>query len=223
MIPSAIPTEAERKPPHHLPVACRSPFRANRFIVFSPKAGRRVVIFGIPQFHLWLRLEADPKFTRICERPLLLNDGKRSRPVDFWVSGPGGGKYILLVMRGTASSRTTQPFLSAFQSWAAENGCDVEEVEPLPTSRQQEQWYDNWTLVLQHLTAFRASVTDNLVSAVRDHVTAPISLGALAKKFPQEDPNHIRTAVFALIHQGILRFLDLGQERLSDHQEIERA
>lgn len=214
-------TDGERRPPHHLPVACRSPFRANRFIVFSPKAGRRVVLFGIQQLHLWLRLEADPALTTLCERPLLLNDGKRSRPVDFWVSGPGGGKYLLIAPRQTTSFNKSHPFFTAFQSWAAEMGCDVEEVESLLASAEQLQWYDNWTLILQHLTAFRTSITDHLVSAVRDHVVAPISLGALAQKLPQEDPDHVRAAVFTLIHQGVLRFLDLRRERLSDSVEID--
>jgi hypothetical protein len=223
MTTNATHTETRSNPPHHLPVACRCPFRTNRFIVFSPKAGRRVVLFGIQQFQLWLRLEANPTLTIICERPLLLNDGKRFKPVDFWVSGPDGGKYLLLAPKVTASSNRSQPFFTAFQSWAAEYDCDVEEVEPLPASREQEQWYDNWTLVLQHLTAFRSSLTDHLVSVVRDQVPAPISLGALAQKLPQEDPDHVRAAAFALIHRGVLRFLDLRRERLSDLMEIECA
>lgn len=178
-------------------------------------------LFGIPQLHLWLRLEADPAAKQLCERPVVIPDTKRPKTVDFWVAGPGMNKYVLLAQGPAAATRSSEPLLPAFRAWATEVGCEVEEVQALANSPEQEMWYGNWTTILQQLSSFRPYLTSKLAEDVRNAVAHRIALSELILQLASEEPDFVRATVFELVHQGTLQYVDLRKERLSDLLQVE--
>jgi hypothetical protein len=215
------PTDIKGGPPHLQPAVSRRPFGANRFIVFSPKAKRRLDLFGIAQLHLWLRLEADPATKQLCERPVVIQDNKRPRAVDFWVTGPGLNKYLLIARGSVPLSASTEPRFPAFRAWAKEVGCEVEEIQTLENSPGQENWYGNWTTIIQQISNYGPYINSKLTEQLRIVSTHRIEISELLNQFPKEEPDLVRATIFELVHQGQLRFIDLRKDRLSDLSEVE--
>jgi len=215
------PTDIRGGPPHLQPAISRRPHGANRFIVFSPKAKRRLDLFGNAQLHLWLRLEADPATRTLCERPVVIQDSKRSRVVDFWVTGPGLNKYLLIARGSTPAGASAEPQLPAFRAWAKEVGCEVEEVETPDNSPDQETWYGNWTTILQQISNYGPYLNPKMTEQLRTASAQRIAISQLLQQFPREEPEIVRATIFELVHQGVLEFVDLRKDRLSDLSEVE--
>jgi hypothetical protein len=215
------PTDIKGGPPHLQPAVSRRPHGANRFIVFSPKAKRRLDLFGIPQLHLWLRIEADPAAKQLCERPVVFQDNKRPRTVDFWVVGPGVNKYLLIARGSPPAGSSAEPRFPAFRAWAKEVGCEVEEVQTPENSPDQETWYGNWTMILQQISNYGPYLKPKVTEHLRSVSTQRIAMSELLQQFPKEEPELVRATIFELVHQGKLRFVDLRKDRLSDLSEVE--
>lgn len=213
---------AERnRPPHTVPAKAKRPHGAHRFFVASPKAGRRLELWGIKQLNRWIELEADPEIHALCERPLVIQDGARSRCVDFWVTGLKGSSYLLLGKPSTAkNSGTSPPEFPAFVKWASEQGCTVKEEIPHEVTEERQRWYSNWTSVLQEIAGFRAQLPTGLVDDVRASVSGPTRVSDLFTKFPEQSEALVRVVAYQLVYRGDLQFCNLGSALLSDESQV---
>jgi hypothetical protein len=208
-------------PPHTSPAKSKRPHGTHRFFVASPKAGRRLELWGIKQLNRWIELEADPDIQALCERPLVIEDGARTRCVDFWVTGSKGSSYLLLgKSAGAKQAEPARQTFPAFAKWAAEHGCTVEEEIPLPVTEERQRWYSNWTSILQEIGGFRGQLPASLVDGVWAYVREPIGLNDLFAQFPQQSPDLVRVAAYQLVYTGKLKFCDLGSALLSDDSQV---
>lgn len=207
-------------PPHGAPTRCKRPHGSNRFFVTSPKAGRRIELWGIAQLNHWIELESDPAIDCLCERPLVIQVASRSRPVDFWVGGPRLSKYVVLVGQGATSLASPESAFPAFTAWAAEQGSTVETVTPAELTEDRERWYSNWVTVLQQMFAFRVQLTPELLATVRSVVASPVRLADVVTSLPNEDADLVRSAVYTLVHRGEISFVDLSKAILSDATSV---
>lgn len=210
-------------PPHVGPVDTRRPFGANRYFVVSPKAGRRITIFGVNALNCWIELEADPEVTQLCERPVAIPDAPHSKTADFWVSGPSLNEYILLVgaKRKGAHDKPKELPYAAFRAWATEAGCTVRDYAIDGDTDKGEIWYGNWVEVLQYVSAFNTYLKPDDLRNARELVANRVTVEDVLRVHGQGNEDQIRAAMFTLVHRGILRFVDIGKERLSDLLEIE--
>jgi hypothetical protein len=212
-------------PPHVDPVDTRRPYGANRYYVVSPKAARRIIIFGVKALRCWIELEADPGINQLCERPVAIPDSSRPKTADFWVSGPSLNEYILLEglkSTGTRSQPKELPY-AAFRAWANEVGCTVRDYAINDRTDRGEFWYGNWVQVLQYVSAFNPYLKPDDFRTVMELVVNRVTVEDVLKVYGQGKEELIRAAIFNLVHRGIFRFVDIGMERLSDLIEIEPA
>jgi hypothetical protein len=210
-------------PPYAGPVSSRRPYGAHRFDVYSLKAGRRATIFGLHSFRIWLRLEVDPGVTRLCERPIVIRDGP-ARVVDFWASTTTSSKFILLLRNGeTAALRAEKPLFPAFQAWAASCGCGFDLLEIPDPTPSELIWQDNWTQILQHIGSYRGGLTPESLTRLSSSLSLRCSIRDALGALPGADPDLIRAGIFALVHRGTHRLIDIECRRLSDDLEVEPA
>lgn len=210
-------------PPHFCPVDARRPYGANRYFVVSPKAGRRITIFGVKALNCWIELEADPLVTKLCERPVHIPDAPSPKTADFWVSGPNLNEYILLggaKRKGNRGKPNELPY-AAFRAWATEVGCTVRDISIDDDADKGEIWYGNWIEVLQYVSAFNSHLKPDDLRNAREFVANRVTVEDVLRVHAQGNEDQIRAAMFTLVHQGILRFVAIGKERLSDLLEIE--
>ena len=212
------------RPPHDRPAESRRPHGANRFDVFSLKAGRRLTLFGFESYRHWLRLEADAHVKALCERPLVIRDTTRPRVVDFWISSASGSRYLLLLRPPEATVVATgRELFPAFAAWAREVGSSVENVASAEDPSAGRYWHDNWTEVLQHIVSFRGGVTQAVEGQVSAAIVDRCSVKDAIASLGSIDAEVARAAAYRLVHRGTHRFVDIGRERLSDDLYIEPA
>jgi hypothetical protein len=208
-------------PPHTVPAKSKRPHGAHRFFVTSLKAGRRLELWGIKQLNQWIELEADPDVQALCERPLVIQDGGRTRCVDFWVSGPKRSSYILLVrLKNAEQAAAPKSAFPAFMNWAADRGCTVEEVDPPDVTEERQRWYRNWTSILQEVGSIRGQLPTSLLEAVRQLAREPTRVSDLIAHLADQGQDLVRAATFHLVYRGELKFLDLGRELVSDESQV---
>jgi hypothetical protein len=211
------------RPPHERPAAdSKRPRGAHLFEVFSPKAKRRLTLFGVAAVKCWLKLEADPGITALCERPLVLPDKKRHQTVDFWANGPSANKYVIVVNADCAARVAEgETLFPAFCTWAQDVGCEIEYVSSAVLADETTLWYDNWTDVLQHLSRYRNYVQGEIRARVEGFCTCRRTLASIYDHCGAKDFELSCATVFLLAHEGRLKFVDLTSHRLSDQTEVE--
>lgn len=192
--------------------------------MYSLKAKRRATIFGVRALEQWIALEANPAVKLLCERPLIIRDTRPHRVVDFWASGDGFSKFILLTRDSEAKSAEKRRVdLAAFRAWAADAGCTIEELPQVQTAPAKARWLANWTSVLQHLGSYQSYLPSNLVRRVEDQLSDRRSIRKVQAGIPDVEPEIVRVAVYLLVHCGSHRFVDLESQLLSDDFEVERV
>jgi hypothetical protein len=210
------------RPPHGRPVESKRPHGAHLFEVFSPKAERRLALFGVAALRCWLKIEADPLVTTLCERPLMLPEKKRHRAVDFWTSGSLASKYLMIIDAATAASVADgEQLYPAFQAWAREVECEVQYISSASLAEEASLWYTNWTDALQHLSRYQNYLPDDVLPRIERMCTGRRTIASFFENGSQENREMVRAAVFQLVHAGKLRFVDVTNHPLSDQSEVE--
>ena len=96
------------------------PYGSHRFDTFCIKVGRRATVFGDLCLSALIRLEIDPSVLAYCERPMVLEDLKPKRVVDFWVKRTSGEElWFLLRPSEKAWPTGTGGPGKAFSTWAS--------------------------------------------------------------------------------------------------------
>jgi len=178
--------------------------RGSRLIeAFSPKLGRRLRCFGRHAFDQWIRLEADPNTLTFCERPLAVDLGEDKRIVDFWVRSRDQETLLIIGDECPMSQMTI--------------GNASLPVRPVPLAElaAARVWIANWERMLPCMVACRSCISDALIQAVAQFVSAPMQLSRIERHFAPSDPTLVRGAVFGLLHRGRLQAPQLLTQPLS--------
>ncbi|MFL9860900.1 hypothetical protein PQR72_35050 [Paraburkholderia madseniana] len=190
------------------PVALCRPRGAHRFEAFSPKLARRVMFYRRALLEQWLLLEANPKVITFCERPgyLLINEDRHL--ADFWV------RYVdreELVVLSELISR------SNVDASGAELAACTAEVRFVASAElaAARAWTDNWQRILPYLVANRGLVPAPLSPAIMQFVDEPRRLLDIEREFLTSDPVIVRTALFSLLHSGLVSASTLQTQPLS--------
>lgn len=196
--------------------------KGHRFECMSPKLGRRVVFFDRWALDQWVLLEADPSVIGFCERPCWWIDSRHRFLVDFWIA-TSVSEYALVIdpmvdfsRRGNRAHYHSDPSLSAPQVVSIRTVCrtDVE---------ANRIFIGNWQRILAYLTAYRRWVNKSQTNEILQTIAEPTALGALEERYRSLDIMLLRTAIFMLLHQGLLNAPMLKDQPLDSRTLFNRV
>ncbi len=191
------------------------PFGSHRYDVYSPKIRRRLFLYGDLPLNGFIAIESDPEISSYCERPVVITELKPRRVVDFWVQGSRGGELWLLLRPSELKwLDRNHPPTEAFNAWAEDQALKIKLVTP-ESLGVGSVLLGNWGDILRHLSANTKHTAPRLVSRVLELCRDEMSIKALQERLPEEDPMIVRTAIYTLLHRGMLISNDLIERRLS--------
>lgn len=190
------------------------PFKSHRYDVFGIKIQRSLFLYGELALSAFIALESKPTVVGYCERPIVIDETKPKRVVDFWVRHAVGDElWFLLRPSELKWIERDYPPTRAFCTWAETRNLQIRLHTPeslgLGSLHQR-----NWGEIIRYLTANLRYVDSKLLKRVCDYCQATCCIGEIQAAFPQDDPILVRTAVFRLMHSGVLAGVDLGNVRL---------
>ncbi|MCA9130976.1 MAG: hypothetical protein KDB22_28020 [Planctomycetales bacterium] len=178
------------------------PYGSHRFDTFCIKVGRRATVFGDLCLSALIRLEIDPSVLAYCERPMVLEDLKPKRVVDFWVKRTSGEElWFLLRPSEKAWPTGTGGPGKAFSTWASAQNLTVV-LCPRGDIALSDVARRNWTHILCYLNANRTYVDTRLTEKVHLLCRNEISIKEIQNQLQEEDPVLVRTALFLLMYEG---------------------
>jgi len=190
------------------------PFKSHRYDVFGVKIERSLFLYG--ELALWgfIALESNPEVTGYCERPIVIDEIKPRRVVDFWVRSHSG-EELWFFLRPSELRWTEQEFppTPAFDAWAAAHNLSIRLHTPESLGIHSLH-LRNWGEIIRYLTANLRYVDAALLRRVSEYSRDACSIGNIQAAFSQDDPILVRTAIFRLLHTGALIGTDLGSSRL---------
>ena len=185
------------------------PFKSHRYDVFGLKVQRRLTLFGELALVGFILLEADPDITSYCERPIVIEEIKPKRVVDFWVQR-GHSEELWFLLRPSELKwleRDNAP-TKAFSAWAESRGLVVQLIALNATSLSDAR-IRNWGEIIRWLSANLRHVDESLIQKVIELCCNNVPIWAVEEALSSEDPILVRTAIFRLVHQGRLRLNDI--------------
>ena len=163
------------------PVAVPRPYGSYRYDVFSPKAKRRLTLYGEAALMAYVDLEADPQVTDLCERPLIIDGSKPRRAVDFWSLKNGQVHYYLLLRgRESAEKFLARAAVADFVYWAEQAKGKGVTIDPAALKSRRYRYY-NLAHMLQCVSIFGTHV---------EHSFRPKALSLLPPTFNLEQGAH---------------------------------
>lgn len=191
------------------------PFGSHRYDVYGLKIRRRLFLYGELPLNGFIAIESDPEISSYCERPVVITELKPRRVVDFWVQRSLGGELWLLLRPSELKWLDRKyPPTEAFNAWAEDQGLIIKLVTP-ESLGAGSILLGNWGEILRHLSANTRHTDPNLVSRVLELCQDEMSIKAVQERLPEEDPVIVRTAIYTLLHQGMLIGNDMIERRLS--------
>jgi hypothetical protein len=203
------------------PKSNRRPYGSHRFDVWSPKIGRRLTLFGQRSLRAWVAIEADPTIVEFCERPLVVQSQKPSRVIDFWVRRATAAELWLL-LRAPEAGGKDEVVSPAFRQWSRKHGLSLC-LLPLEKPALSDAQFRNWGTVLRDLAANRRLLKEDLVAGVRVACRDAVALRTLERRFQHHDPILVRTALFRLLHQGVVHAPEFAHASLDPLMRFKAA
>jgi len=179
-----------------------------------------MTLYGQAALQGWISLEIDPGVETLCERPLVIPDSRPLRVVDFWASGPNRNELILMSRPKVLASKAQRPHEGAFSTWAAEVGCTIREVVIDEMTPKRRRWVEDWTEVLQTISAYKPLVTESLTTTISLLLNSRRTLGELVRAV-DVDGEVARAAAYLLVYRGTHRFVGLEADGLDDDTPLE--
>jgi hypothetical protein len=203
------------------PAENRRPYGCHRFDAWSPKLGRRLMLFGEWALSAWIAIEADANVVGFCERPMVIGSQKPPRVVDFWIKRIVSEElWLLLREKEQMQQAQGETLVPAFRSWVQDAGLTVRFLRPEEFALG-EQLRRNWSTVLHYLAANQALLRQELIDRLRGECRGGAQLEALEKRFAPEDPILVRTAIFCLLHQGAVRASEFESDPIGPSMRFE--
>ena len=190
------------------PTALARPRGAHRFEAFSPKLIRRMTFYRRALLEQWVLLEADPQVITFCERPGYVQINGHDRLADFWVRYVDRDELVILDDNPGGGDTTQSDRNLDVHTFSIRRVVSAE----LAAARV---WIENWQRMLPCLVANRDLVPPTLPQAIARFVNQPQRLLAIEREFSTGDPVLVRTAVFALLHDGRVSAPELQTQPLS--------
>lgn len=178
-----------------------------RIQFYSPKAARMLVLFSYDAVATWALAESSPLVEAFCEYPGFVPfDGARTL-ADFWVRGAGREQFIKIeggIDLTPESAERVKTYADAEISlvcadWLA----------------QRQVWIDNWLQINPYLVANARFVSCAILDRVAALFDEPRPLFDVEHALRDVDAQLVRTAVFMLMHQGLLASDDLAVRPLA--------
>ena len=196
------------------PIDLARPRGARLLEAFSPKLERAVRFFDSAAFDFWIGLEADPKVTGFCERPVRSEGDFATIPIDFWVRRVARDHEEMIVLERDGEVEGVVP--------AVVDGLPVRLV------REAEQaasavWIENWQRMLSPIIATRDLRPGGLTRSVLRFVSQPRAFSAIERELVVDDPSLVRATCFELLRTGELFAPSLRTQFLSPLTILEPA
>lgn len=183
-------------------------FGSHRYDVFGPKIGRMLALFGQTALRTWTVLESDPLVHSYCERPIVLGDARPKRVVDFWVRRKNDEELWFLLHKNELQGASHFAHSSAFGKWCTSNGFRTKFIDPTDLTGEPI-FYENWGSIIRYLSFNKPTKTSGLVEEIVELTQTVKNLALLENHFPHTDPTVVRTALFTLVHRGVVNCLDI--------------
>lgn len=192
----------------------QSRYGNNRWIAYSPKLKRNVILYSDLEYDHWVMVEATPPIKSFCEQPRRVRIQLPSGPVttifDMWVLWDNQSqeyreiKYRHELFKAPRESRIYRQ-IQAQKKWCELDGANYT-VMTDEVIRANPIFLSNWKFILSNL----ASVRDINLSVHITNVNSLLmrngsrSLREIESSFPAVDRSMIRASIFTLIHRGNL-------------------
>jgi hypothetical protein len=205
-------------------------YGSNRWVVFSPKLGRTVILYSDLERDHWVLVEADPRILLFCEQPLRISVRLASGPVgtifDMWLRWREGHEELREVKYKdhVANSSRASRQLEAQATWTSLVSFPYS-VMTEDVIRANPIFLANWKRILCYLgTTSRANVTREL-DQVRSLLAkfGPMPMVEIERRLSQLDCMLVRTAIFTLIHAGETRALGIEERSLDGFTLVEEV
>jgi hypothetical protein len=192
-----------------------SRYGTNRWIVFSPKLHRTVILYNNLEYDHWVLLESEPTIRSYCEQPrrirVRLPSGIVTTVFDMWILWDSmlqeyrAVRYMKDLSCPDRSSRINQE-IEAQKLWCQLGGVRHSVVTD-ETVRANLIYIENWKIILSHLAAAQDI---DLRPQINEVIAMLASEGGrhlreIEASFPNTDRSLTRAAIFALLHSGRLR------------------
>jgi len=185
----------------------RGQYGCNYWEVYSPKLNRDVKLYSDLEEEHWLLLESDPNVIAFCEQPVrmlgLVGEGGSSF-IDMWVLlSDGSEEYRETKYSKDVASSNSQ--ISIQKSWCERNNHIhrvITEIDLMPFKMQ----ITNCSRYIGFIPQQPNSRHKKLQQAVYDVISSceSVILKELIGMFVGSSENQILSAVFTLVHQGML-------------------
>jgi hypothetical protein len=203
-------------------------YGSNRWVVFSPKLDRIVILYSDLERDHWVLVEADSTIVLFCEQPLRISvrlpSGTVQTVFDMWLKFRDGHEELREVKYKDQleDSPRAKRQLEAQATWTSlvsfRYSLVTEEV-----IRANPVFLANWKRILPYLgPRSRADLrreTDHIRSLLAKFVALPI--GQIESKLSHLDCMLVRTALYKLIHAGQARALGLDTRKLDGFTLVE--
>lgn len=217
-------------PPSPVWVRPQNNYGSNRWVVFSPKLGRVVILYSNLERDHWVLLEADPRILKFCEQPLRISVRLASGPVqtvfDMWIKWRDGHEELREVKYKDQleTSLRAHRQLEAQATWTSLVSFPYSVVTE-EVIRANPIFLANWKRILSYLgPRSRADLrreTDQVKSLLATFGGLPIS--QLESRLSHLDCMLVRTALYKLIHSGDVRALGLDTRKLDGFTLVEEV
>lgn len=210
-------------PAYTAPLPIPRPHGSFRIDVFSPKANRRMTLYGKPALCQLVELEADCEVTAICERPIVILDLKPKRVVDFWsMKGQVPTYHLLLRPSEDTEQAKSRDAYVAFKRWVADEHGRLEELA-IDRFEEQRTRLENWIGIMRDIGLHKRLVTpavlERCAEVLPDRFTlmeAQVLLGDLEEMVS-------RAAIFTLLSRGNVTCPMIDKQHLQPRTEFVRV
>jgi hypothetical protein len=193
----------------------QSRYGNNRWIAYSPRLQRNIILYSDLEYDHWVLVEANTSIKSFCEQPrrirVQLPSGLVTTIFDMWILWETDRqeyrevKYLHELLRATPGSRTHRQ-IEAQKKW-----CELCKVDHTVITdeliRACPLLLSNWKVILSHLACTQQielrTHIDNIGSWLLN--TGGGSLKEIEASFPHVDRSLVRSSVFTLLHGGQLR------------------
>ena len=178
-----------------------------RIQFYSPKAVRMLVLFSYDAVATWALAESSPLVEAFCEYPgFVALDGARTL-ADFWVQGAGREQFIKIEGGIDLTPESPERVKTYADTEISLVGADW--------LAQRQVWIDNWLQINPYLVANARFVSSATLDRVARLFEEPRPLFDVERALRDVDAQLVRTAVFMLLHQGLLASDDLAVRPLA--------
>lgn len=205
-------------------------YGSNRWVVFSSKLGRTVILYSDLERDHWVLIESDPTIQLFCEQPLRvsvrLTAGTVATIFDMWIKWRCGREELREVKykdQVRNSARVSRQ-LEAQAAWASLASFPYS-VMTEDVIRANPILLANWKRILSYLgprsRAHLRRETDQVKSVLANFGGLPI--GQLESRLSHLDCILVRTALYKLIHSGQARAIGLDTRKLDGFTLVEEV